>query len=627
MTVGAGSQTLRADGRTVAPLSVAAKIESLLGSIVEIAAAGLVVAEIAILFGGVISRYLFNRPLVWSDELASTLFLWLAMLGAVVAFRRGEHMRMTACVGVLPAHWRPVVDSFATGASLAFLLLIAWPAYEFARDELVITTPALQITDAWRAAALPAGIAFMIVFALLRLTRAAPIKVVALSLGLVALILTLFWLSAPLFRQLGNLNLLIFFVGVVAAAVFAGVPIAFAFGLAIFGYLGLATHTPLMVLVGRMDEGMSHLILLAVPLFVFLGLLIEMTGMARALVGFLADLLGHVRGGLHYVLVAGMYLVSGISGSKAADMAAVAPVLFPEMKARGAKPGDLVALLSATGAQTETVPPSLVLITIGSVTGVSIAALFTGGLLPAVVLACLLCFVIRWRYRGEDLGQVNRATKREIARSFIVALPALALPFLIRAAVVEGVATATEVSTIGIAYSVAAGLVAYRRFDWAALRPMLVSTACLSGAILLIIGTATAMAWGLTQSGFSRTLAAAMTSLPGGATSFMAASIVAFVVLGSVLEGIPAIVLFGPLLFPIAKAVGIHEVHYAMVVILAMGIGLFAPPFGVGYYAACAIGRVEPVAGMRPIWGYMLALMIGTIIVAAVPWISIGFLD
>jgi tripartite ATP-independent transporter DctM subunit len=627
VTVGARSQTLRADGRAVAPLSVAAKIESLLGSIVEIAAAGLVVAEIAILFGGVISRYLFNRPLVWSDELASTLFLWLAMLGAVVAFRRGEHMRMTACVGVLPAHWRPVVDSFATGASLAFLLLIAWPAYEFARDELAITTPALQITDAWRAAALPVGIALMIVFALLRLTRAAPIKVASLSLGLVALIVTLFWLSAPLFRQLGNLNLLIFFVGVVAAAVFAGVPIAFAFGLAIFGYLGLATHTPLMVLVGRMDEGMSHLILLAVPLFVFLGLLIEMTGMARALVGFLADLLGHVRGGLHYVLVAGMYLVSGISGSKAADMAAVAPVLFPEMKARGAKPGDLVALLSATGAQTETVPPSLVLITIGSVTGVSIAALFTGGLLPAVVLACLLCLVIRWRYRGEDLGQVNRATKREIARSFIVALPALALPFLIRAAVVEGVTTATEVSTIGIAYSVAAGLVAYRRFDWAALRPMLVSTACLSGAILLIIGTATAMAWGLTQSGFSRTLAAAMTSLPGGATSFMAASIVAFVVLGSVLEGIPAIVLFGPLLFPIAKAVGIHEVHYAMVVILAMGIGLFAPPFGVGYYAACAIGRVEPVAGMRPIWGYMLALVIGTIIVAAVPWISIGFLD
>jgi tripartite ATP-independent transporter DctM subunit len=491
---------------------------------------------------------------------------------------------------------------------------------------LPITTSALEITDTWRAAAMPTGVVLMIVFALLRLLRTTSPLTLLASLGAVAAIVALFFAAGPMFLKLGNLNLLIFFVGVVAAGVLAGVPIAFAFGLATFGYLALTTHTPLMVLVGRMDEGMSHLILLAVPLFVFLGLLIEMTGMAAAMVTFLASLLGHVRGGLHYVLVAGMYLVSGISGSKAADMAAIAPVLFPEMKARGAKPGDLVALLSATGAQTETIPPSLVLITIGSVTGVSIAALFTGGLLPSVVLAVLLCGVVRWRHRNAPTSQAARASKGEIARAFLIALPALVLPFLIRAAVVEGIATATEVSTIGIAYSALAGLLIYRHFDWAALRPMLVSTAALSGAILLIIGTATGMAWGLTQSGFSRTLATAMTGLPGGAVTFMAASIVAFVVLGSVLEGIPAIVLFGPLLFPIAKAVGIHEVHYAMVVILAMGIGLFAPPFGVGYYAACAIGRVEPAEGMRPILVYMLALIVGTIIVAAVPWISIGFL-
>jgi len=606
--------------------SVTTALDSVLGAAVEILAAVLVAADIVILFVGVVARYVFNHPLVWSDELASILFLWLAMLGAVIAFRRDEHMRMTAAVGSLPAPTRGTFDLFATCAALAFLLLIAWPAYEYAQEETFITTSALGLNNAWRAAALPSGIALMAVFAMLRVSRAGSLRSVAISLGAVTVLVALFWIAGPLFRQLGNFNLLIFFVGVVAATVFAGVPIAFAFGLAIFGYLALATHTPLSVLIGRMDEGMSHLILLAVPLFVFLGLLIEMTGMARAMVAFLANLLGHVRGGLHYVLVAAMYLVSGISGAKAADMAAVAPVLFPEMKARGAKPGDLVALLAATGAQTETIPPSLVLITIGSVTGVSTAALFTGGLLPGVVLAILLCFVVRRRYRRENLGDVKRATAWEIGRTFVIALPALALPFLIRAAVVEGVATATEVSTIGIVYSAIVGLVVYRRFDWAALKSMLVSTACLSGAILLIIGTATGMAWGLTQSGFSRSLAAAMTGLPGGAVTFMAASIAAFVVLGSVLEGIPAIVLFGPLLFPIARAVGIHEVHYAMVVILAMGIGLFAPPFGVGYYAACAIGRVEPADGMRPIWGYMLALVIGTIVVAAVPWISIGFL-
>jgi tripartite ATP-independent transporter DctM subunit len=518
------------------------------------------------------------------------------------------------------------LDVVATCAALAFLLMILRPAYEYAYEESFITTPALQIPNTWRAAALPVGTCLMAVFALLRLFRSADWRTTLAAIVSVAAIIGLFWLAQPWLRPLGNLNLVIFFVGVAGFCVFAGVPIAFGFGLAVFGYLALTTHTPLMVLVGRMDEGMSHLILLAVPLFVFLGLLIEMTGMARAMVAFLASLLGHVRGGLHYVLLGAMYLVSGISGSKAADMAAVAPVLFPEMKARGAKPGDLVALLAATGAQTETIPPSLVLITIGSVTGVSISALFTGGLLPGVVLAITLATLVWWRYRGEDLSHVKKAGGGEIGRAFVVALPALALPFVIRAAVVEGIATATEVSTIGIVYGLIVGLVIYRQFDWRRLVPMLIDTACLSGAILLIIGTATGMAWGLTQSGFSRGLAAAMTGLPGGAASFIAVSIVAFMVLGSVLEGIPAIVLFGPLLFPIARTVGVHEVHYAMIIILAMGIGLFAPPFGVGYYAACAIGRVDPAEGIRPIWGYMLALLAGLIIVAIFPWISIGFL-
>jgi len=620
--------SIAAAGEAVSPRrrSLAASCEAWLAVMVEIPAALLVVAEIVILFAGVVARYGLRQPLIWSDELASILFLWLAMLGAAVAFRRSEHMRMTAVVASAKPSMRAWLDLVATCAALAFLLMIAWPAYEYAYEESFITTPALQVANIWRAAALPVGIGLMALFALLRLAKAGDVRIVLGAVLSVAALIAVFWLAQPWLRPLGNINLIIFFVGVAGFCVFAGVPIAFGFGLAIFGYLALTTHTPLMVLVGRMDEGMSHLILLAVPLFVFLGLLIEMTGMARAMVAFLASLLGHVRGGLHYVLVGAMYLVSGISGSKAADMAAVAPVLFPEMKARGARPGDLVALLAATGAQTETIPPSLVLITIGSVTGVSISALFTGGLLPGVVLAITLSALVWWRYRGEDLSHVKRATGGEVARSLVIALPALALPFVIRAAVVEGIATATEVSTIGIVYGLVIGLLVYRRFDWRRLMPMLVETACLSGAILLIIGTATGMAWGLTQSGFSRALATAMTGLPGGSASFIAVSILAFMVLGSVLEGIPAIVLFGPLLFPIARAVGVHEVHYAMIIILAMGIGLFAPPFGVGYYAACAIGRVDPAEGIRPIWGYLLALLVGLIVVAIFPWISIGFL-
>ncbi|MDR6891020.1 MULTISPECIES: TRAP transporter large permease [Variovorax] len=614
-------------GPSANPLSgMAARADRVLGGAVEAVAALLVLAEICVLFAGVVSRYVFHAPLVWSDELASILFLWLSMLGAAVALRRGEHMRMTALLQKVQPSTRALLDAFAIAASVAFLVLIVWPSIDYAHEESFIVTPALEISNAWRAAAIPAGIGIMVVMALLRLLRVCTGRQIAVAvLGMAALV-GAFWLAAPLFATLGKLNLVIFFVVVVAATVLSGVPIAFSFALATFGYLALTTRTPLLVMVGRLDEGMSHLILLAVPLFIFLGALIEMTGMARAMIQFLASLLGHVRGGLSYVLIGAMYLVSGISGSKIADMAAIAPVLFPEMVKRGAKPGDLVALLSATGAQTETIPPSIVLITIGSVTGISIAALFTGGLLPAVVLGAALCVVVWWRYRREDLSGVQRHSKREIGKLLLVALPAVLLPFVIRAAVVEGVATATEVSTIGIVYSALVGLFVYRQFDWKRLKPMLIDTASLSGAIIFIVGCATAMAWGLTQSGFSQDLARIMGALPGGAYGFLAVSIVAFIVLGSVLEGIPAIVLFGPLLFPIAKAAGVHEVHYAMVVIFAMGIGLFAPPFGVGYYGACAVSKVNPDEGIRHIWGYIAAMLVGLVIVAAFPWFSTGFL-
>ncbi|PTW61372.1 tripartite ATP-independent transporter DctM subunit [Breoghania corrubedonensis] len=602
------------------------RVDRLLGYVIEIPAVILVIVEVVVLFAGVTARYVLERPFVWSDELASLCFLWLGLLGTCIALRNGAHMRMTAIVGMLSPRKQAFAEVIAVVTAAAFVALILEPSYSFALHEVIVTSPGLGISAAWRAAALPVASTLMILISLVRMLKVgSPLMVLGavVSLFVIGGILVLL---QPVFATLGNVNLVIFFVIFLTGAIFAGVPIAFAFGLATFAYLSLTTHIPLSIIVGRMDGGMSSLILLAVPLFVLLGYLIEMTGMARAMVGFLANLVGHIRGGLNYVLLGAIFLVSGISGAKAADMAAVAPVLFPEMKRRGSKPGELVAILSASGAMSETIPPSLVLITIGSVTGVSISALFTGGLVPAVVLAIALGIVAWWRTRGEDMSRIKRATARQIGRSFVIALPALVLPFVIRAAVVEGVATATEVSTIGIVYAVVAGLLVYREFDWRRLYPILVGTASLSGAILFIIGAATAMGWALTQSGFSAELATFMSTLPGGSVSFMAVSIVVFIILGSVLEGIPAIVLFGPLLFPISEMVGINGVHYAIVVILSMGIGLFAPPFGVGYYTACVIGQVNPDEGMRPIVGYLVALFLGVVLIAAVPWFSIGFL-
>ncbi|MBG7622007.1 TRAP transporter large permease subunit [Herbaspirillum sp. AP02] len=604
--------------------SLAARLEQWLGLAIEIPAAALVVGEVAVLLAGVVMRFIFNSPIPWADELASILFLWLANLGAVVALRRGTHMRTTVLVGYLSERGKAWAEALAIIAPCVMLLLLMHPMWEYAEDEMFVQTPALGWPNTVRAAAVAVGAALMIAISLLRISRQ-KLADLAGVLVVLAVVAGAMYLGAGWLQAIGNWNLVVFFGLVLGVSVLLGIPIAFCFGLATVAFMLTVTTSPLAVVAGRFDEGMSSLILLAVPLFILLGHLVEMTGMAKAMVDFLASLLGHVRGGLNYVLLGAMLLVSGISGAKTADMAAVAPVLLPEMKRRGNHEGELISLLAASGAMAETIPPSLVLITIGSVAGVSIAALFTGGIMPGIVLAVLLAMLARWR-SAEIMEGIQRAPGKVVLRTLVIALPALLLPILIRTAVVEGVATATEVSTIGIAYSVVAGLLIYRKFDWKRLYPMLVDTAALSGAILFIIGTATGMSWALTQSGFSHALAEAMTSVPGGQYGFLLVSIAAFIVLGSVLEGIPAMVLFAPLLFPVAKAIGVHEVHYAMVIILSMGVGLFAPPFGLGYYAACTIGRVHPDVAVKRIWPYLGALVVGLLIVAFVPWFSIGFL-
>src|SRR5690349_13749211 len=193
--------------------SIVGSLDAFLGMIVEIPAAILVVAEIVILFAGVIWRYALREPLIWSDELASILFLWLAMLGSAVAFRRAEHMRMTAVVASVRPAMRAYLDVVATCAALAFLLMIVHPAYEYAYEESFITTPALEISNSWRAAALPVGTCLMAIFALLRLVRTADLKLVAMAAISVAVVIGLFWLAQPLLKPLGNINLIIFFVG------------------------------------------------------------------------------------------------------------------------------------------------------------------------------------------------------------------------------------------------------------------------------------------------------------------------------------------------------------------------------------------------------------------------------
>ena len=626
-------------------------VDRAIGAIVEPFAALLVLVEVVILSAGVFSRYVLDDPLVWTDELARELFLWLGMLGAVGAYRRGEHMRLRAVVRRVPAGCARVFETIGTlvvaAFSLELLAALLWPAMlpqthgfagllgdivglkffaaSYLGQETIDFTPALHIARFYILLGLASGLVFILILSILRLIDGPRRTVLAVLAATIALS-SAAYLGRPAFAALGNLNLVLFFVLLVGAGIAIGVPIAFAFGVATLSYLALASNLPLSIVAGQMDEGMTNLVLLAIPLFVLVGLIMAGAGIARRLVEAIAAFVGHLRGGLNIVLVLAMFLVSGISGSKLADMAAVAPVLFPEMERRGHERGEMVALLSTSGAMAELIPPSLVLIIAGTVCNLSIQALFTAGLLPAAVASVFLIAVALRRSWRAHLEATRPAAWGVRLRALGVATPGLFLPFLIRYLVVAGIATATEVSTVGVIYTLIVGAAIYRELRWRELYPMLRETANLTGAILLIIAMATAMGWALTQSGFAADLTQVLARAPGGRIGFVALSILLFTTLGAALEGIPVIVLFGTLLVPVAKQLGLNEIYYAIVIILAMSIGLFVPPVGVGYYGACAVGKCDPDHAAKAILPYLAALLVALAVIAAVPWISIGLL-
>lgn len=577
---------------------------------------------ILLLLGGVVSRYVFSAPIDWIDEAVSIAFIWVAMIGAAIAMHRNEHLRLTLFLDMLPPRARDFVHAFALVAVATFLVALIGPAVEHAKEEWFVSMPTLGIPSTYRVAAIGLGVALMLAIVLTYAARTVSKSHLLAAAVLVGALAALCNMLSPQLAQLGLLNILIFLVGFVAVCLAAGVPIAFCFGLGVMSFLAFSTDVPLLVVIGRMDEGMSSLVLVSVPIFVLLGCVLDATGMGKAIVDFLASLLGHVKAGMSYVLLGSLFIVSGISGSKVSDMATVAPALFPEMKRRGHRPPEMIALLATGAAMADTVPPSIVLIVLGSVAGVSIAGLFQSGFVVAMVLLLTLLVLARWKARHEHNEGARRAALPVIGRLLLVAAPALALPFLIRSAVGGGVATATEVSTIAVLYALLVGQVLYGGIGARKVYAMLVETAALSGAILLILGTASAMAWSITQSGVVQQLSHFLTTLPGGWMAFMGVTIVVFLILGCLLEGLPAVLLLAPIMFPIAKKLGINDVHYSMVIVCAMNVGLMMPPIGVGFYVACRIGDAKPDDVIGAIWPYLAALLVGVVVIAAVPVIS-----
>jgi len=349
----------------------------------------------------------------------------------------------------------------------------------------------------------------------------------------------------------------------------------------------------------------------------------EANGMSVRLIALLQRAVGKLRGGLDVVMVLSMVIFAGISGSKMADIAAVGSVMIPAARKSSGKPGDAVALLAASAVMAETIPPCVNLIILGFVANLSIGGLFVAGLLPSALMAAALiiaaiAFGQRTQAPAIDTGGHSRggmATSGIVAGGLII---------LIFGGYRSGFATATEVSAFAVLYSLIVGGVVFRELTWKSVGRVIRDSAVRSGMVLFIVAAAQSLGYVLTLQQMPQALGEVMVQLSAahGSWVFLLLSVLTLIVMGSVLEGAAALIIFGPLLMPVAKQLAIDPLHYGIVLVIGMGIGLFAPPLGLGLYGACLIGGVRLEETVRPILKYLGILFLCLLLIAFVPSIT-----
>jgi len=582
-----------------------------------------VVGEMVVIFADVMARTLFHSSLLWGEEIAHLALTVVAFVGGAVAYPRGQHMAVHALIARLPAAWRRAIAALVDWLVLWLSLFVGVLGCPVLVNRWNDRTLILGMSLAWYLVPLLAGTALLVCFAAWRLWWQSRRTVLIMGAGLLTLLLAVV-LACSLWGPWGQgPAVLMATLGLFLVLLFAGVPIGFVLPLCSLLYLYTSGVAPLYSVPINMQGGISSFILLAIPFFILAGYIMTEGGMSRPLAEFVQTLVGHLRGGLLQVIVVTMYIFSGISGSKMADVAAVGTSMKEMLRKQGYEPAETVAVLATSAVMGETVPPSIAMLVLGSITTVSVGALFLAGLLPAAVMALCLMLLIYLRARLAGRRPTPRVPWREKGQAATRALPALLVPLVLVGGIVTGIATPTEVSAFAVAYALILSVLMYRNLGLADLHRILAETAGMSGMLLFIIGTATTFSWTLTVANLPHMLVGLLSAGGGARSLFLLGSVLCLVFVGALLEGLPALLVFGPMLLPVATQLGIDPLHYSIVLIIAMGIGHFSPPIGVGLYVACAVGGATVEEAARRILPYMVVLGLGLLVVAFVPWFSL----
>jgi C4-dicarboxylate transporter DctM subunit len=401
------------------------------------------------------------------------------------------------------------------------------------------------------------------------------------------------------------------------------VPVAFSMALACILTLFWQGTIPMSTVTMKFYSGIDTFPFLAIPLFILAGGLMEHGGISQRLVRLARNLVGHIRGGLGFVVVVSEIFFSGISGSSIADASAIGALLLPSMIRAGYAAERASAIVAAATGMGMLIPPCLNMVVLGAMSNISIAGLFMGGFLPGFLMAVTLMVIIYIQSARGILPGAESAkpSLKEMLASIGDSLIPLMMPVIIFGGIFAGIFTATEAAAVATVYAFIVSFFIYKEITVRDLYKILVDSTVMTGVTCLLVGAATTFSWILATYQVPRLIGGWIESVGGGQGMFLLLTITVFLVFGMILDGLPAILIFFPILFPIATSVGVQPLHFGVLVIAVVGIAIVAPPIGLCLVIICSLAKIKLSDTIKPLIPYTLILIVDLIVIAFWPWL------
>jgi tripartite ATP-independent transporter DctM subunit len=397
------------------------------------------------------------------------------------------------------------------------------------------------------------------------------------------------------------------------------IPVAFALGLSTVPIFFLDGRLTPILMLGEMTKAYNAFVLLAVPFFILAANLMNSSGVTNRLIELSRTLVGHFPGGLGHINVVVSMIFAGISGSSTADAAGIGSVLIPAMKKQGYDAKFTVAITACSSVMGVIIPPSILMVVWGGIMSVSIGGLFLAGFLPGVLIG-LSQMVTVWIYaKIRHYPIYARTTLREFLVIFAGAFMALMSPAIVVGGVIFGFFTPTEASVIAVLYTFAIGLFVYRSVTLPEIPAVLYETARLASISLFCIGTASAYGWLLAYYQIPKTVIAWLSPLAYSVTSAGLLFAAIFLFIGCFIDAVPAMIILAAILDPLAKHVGMHPVHFAIIGVISLAFGLVTPPYGLCLLISCTIAKIKVVEALKDVLIILVPMLLVLLFVILFP--------